>query len=65
MIAGIVIDYYKLPTYRKDLDDAGFKYTVHQGLTVGTLTLKVECETPEDLMELVNAANAKCSRDLQ
>lgn len=42
MIAGIVIDNWKLDIFKKRLDDAEFTYTVQLGISDDTLTVKVE-----------------------
>ena len=54
--AGVVIDDYKLDTFKKHLDAGGFKYTQHPGITKGTITLKVECDSPEHLKPTIVAA---------
>lgn len=60
MIAGVVIDSWKLPTFKRHLDAAGYKYTDHPGLTPNTLTLKVTCEWAHKLQPIVKAANDEC-----
>lgn len=55
--AGVVIDAYKLPVFKKHLDAAGFKYTEHPGITKDTLTLKVSYEWVADLQPIIEAAN--------
>lgn len=57
MKAGVAIDKYKLDTFKKHLDKAGFKYTVHDGITPNTLLLQVECEFASDLQPIIQAAN--------
>lgn len=55
--AGIVVDSYKLPTFRRHLDAAGYGYTQHPGLTPDTATLKVVTDDPAELAAVVKAAN--------
>lgn len=57
--AAVAIDEYKLPTFKKHLDDGGYKYTVHPGLTADTLTLRVEYEWVAKLLPVIEAANAE------
>lgn len=58
--AGVVIDSWKLPTFKKHLDAAGYTYTEHPGITRGTLTLKVQYEWVAILKPIIEAANAEC-----
>jgi hypothetical protein len=60
MKAGVVIDGWKLPIFKRHLDAAGYKYTEHPGLTADTLTLKVTCEWAHKLQPIVKAANDEC-----
>lgn len=60
MIAGVVIDGWKLPIFKRHLDAAGYEYTEHPGITPDTLTLKVTCESAHRLKPIVEAANAEC-----
>lgn len=60
MIAGVVIDDWKLSIFKRHLDAAGYKYTEHPGLTVNTLTLKVTCESAHELQPVVEAACSEC-----
>ena len=59
-IAGVVIDDWKLPIFRRHLDAVGYKYTEHPGITPNTLTLKVKCEWVHKLQMTVKAANDEC-----
>jgi hypothetical protein len=61
MIAGIAIDDWKLPIFKRHLDAAGYSYTEHPGLTKDTLTLKVTCEWVHKLTPVVQAANDECA----
>jgi hypothetical protein len=60
MIAGIVLDDWKLPIFKRHLDAAGFTYTEHPGLTAGTLILNVPFEDQSKLTPIVRAANTEC-----
>jgi hypothetical protein len=60
--AAIVIDDYKLETFRRHLHNANFKFTEHKGPTATTLTLKVQYEWLADLSPIVAAANKEASR---
>lgn len=58
--AGVVIDSWKLPIFKKHLDAAGYAYTEHPGITQSTLTLRVSYEWLRDLQPIVEAANKEC-----
>jgi len=59
--AGVAIDTWKLPIFKRHLNEAGFSFTRHKGLTKDTLILKVECEWVNDLKPVVEAANKECA----
>lgn len=59
-VAAIVLDEWKLPIFKKHLDNAKRIYTQHPGITTGTLTLRVNYEWVADLSPIVEAANAEC-----
>lgn len=61
MIAGVVIDDWKLPIFKRHLDAAGYKYTQHP-FTENTLTLKVTCEWVHKLQPIIKAANDECRK---
>lgn len=61
MIAGVVIDKWKLPIFKKHLDGEGYVYTEHPGITKDTLTLKVEFEKVKPLHRLIETANKACA----
>jgi hypothetical protein len=54
MIAGVVIDDWKLPIFKRHLDAAGFTYTQHPGVTKDTITLKVLTEWVHSDRQLVS-----------
>lgn len=60
--AGIAIDSWKLPIFKKHLEDAGYTFT--QGLGVGdnTLILTVETSSPVALGEVVRRADNEARR---
>lgn len=58
MIAGIMIDSWKLAIFERRL--AGYSYTVNPGLTDDTLLLKVQTNAPVALEAVVRAANKEC-----
>ncbi|MGV0961868.1 MAG: hypothetical protein ACOYB1_18740 [Limnohabitans sp.] len=55
--AEVLIDDWKLPVFKKHLDNAGYAYTEHPGLVKGTLTLKVKYEWVSELKPIIEAAN--------
>lgn len=63
--AGIVIDSYKLGIFKKHLDAAGYKYTVHPKVADGEvmpsiLTIKIQYEWVAKLKPIVEAAQKEC-----
>ncbi len=61
---GIAVDHYKLETFKKGLDDAGYKFTVHGGQADPFLCIKVECpdhEVTTKLALLVKKMNKKAA----
>jgi hypothetical protein len=62
--AGIVADAWKLPIFRRHLQEANFTFTEHSfGVEVTLLTVSYSPETERLLHETVSAAQAEC--DLQ
>lgn len=59
--AGVVIDDWKLPTFKRHLDAAGCVYSEHPGITHGTLTLRVQYEWAATLKPIIEAANKECA----
>ena len=59
-IAGIAVDDWKLPVFKKHLDAAGYRYNLHPGITEGTSLLQVECEFVSSLQRVVEAAQEEC-----
>jgi hypothetical protein len=62
MIAGVVIDDWKLHIFKQHLDKAGFNYTKHLGLTPGTLILKVTTVSAAALQPTIEAAQRACAK---
>jgi hypothetical protein len=61
-IAGIVIDGWKAPVFRRHLDAAGFYYEEFAGPLNDQRTLRVSYEWVHKLQPIVEAANAECRR---
>ena len=59
--AGVVIDDWKLPVFKRHLDGAGFAFTAQPGITDGTLTLRVPYEWVATLKPIIEAANTECA----
>lgn len=64
MKAGIVLDDWKLPVFRKRLTEAGFEYTDAGGMTHDTTVLHVVIERSEleKLQRVLEEAHAECRR---
>lgn len=60
--AGVVIDAWKLPIFKKHLDAAGYTFTQKEGPTAKCLTLIVMYEWVAALKPVIEAANAECAR---
>ena len=60
MIAGVVIDSWKLKIFKKHLEEAGYSYTEHRGLTSGTMLLKVTARSAHQLQPIIDAAQLAC-----
>lgn len=58
--AGVAIDNWKLPIFKKHLDGAGYEYTEHPGLTADTMLLKVKCKFVSKLQTVIEAAQKEC-----
>lgn len=61
--AGVVIDDWKLPIFKRHLEGARCKYTEHPGITHGTLTLRVQYEWVSKLKPIIEAANEECRNE--
>lgn len=59
--AGIVLDAWKLPIFKRHLKAAGYAFTVHPGVTANTVTVKVKTERIAPLQRVVEAAQKECA----
>ena len=62
MKAAIVLDDWKLPIFKRHLNDAGFEYTQFSGPTQGCITLTVITEDAARLGEVVRTANIEAKK---
>lgn len=60
-VAGVGIDDWKLPIFKKHLDAAGYKYEVPAQFTEGTLLLKVHYKWVHQLQPVIEAAQRECA----
>lgn len=60
--AGVCIDAWKLPVFKRHLDAAKYSYTENPGLTADTLTLMVGYERVHELQPILQAAAEECAR---
>ena len=61
MTAAIVIDTWKLPIFKKNLDADGYDYTEHASPELGMITLKVETDNLSSLGLLVKKMQVEAS----
>ena len=59
--AGIALDSWKLPIFKKHLDAAGYQYEEPVQFTPGTLILKVHYEWVHELQPVIEAAQRECA----
>jgi hypothetical protein len=59
--AGVVIDNWKLPIFQRHLNEGGFAYTEHTGLTADAMVLKVRTEFISTLQSVIEAAQKECA----
>lgn len=62
MKAGIVLDDWKLPVFRKRLTEAGFEYTDAGGLTADTTVLTVETDNIAWLKVVIERCQKECRK---
>lgn len=62
MRAGIVVDNYKLPVFRKRLTEAGYTYTNAGAFTGDTTILHVETDNAIKLHALLKRCQAECRK---
>lgn len=58
--AGVVIDNWKLPIFKKHLDGAGYSYTEHPGFTQDAMVLRVQYEWVAKLKPIIDKAMDEC-----
>lgn len=58
--AGVVIDNWKLPIFKKHLSKAGYSYTEHPDFTKDTMILKVSYDWVAKLQPVIEAAAEEC-----
>jgi hypothetical protein len=62
MKAGIILDDWKLPVFRKRLTAAGYTYTDAGGLAHDTTVLTVETDNVLGLKSVLEACQTECAR---
>lgn len=62
MKAGIALDNWKLPVFRKRLTDAGFEYTDAGGLTADSTVLTVETDNILRLKKVLEHCQLECAK---
>lgn len=60
--AGIVLDKWKLPIFKKTLDAEGYKYKQYPGPFHDSITLQVETDDIAKLTPIVENMNAEAAR---
>lgn len=60
--AGVGIDDWKLPIFKKHLDAAGYRYEEPLPLGPGTLLLQVYYEWVHELKPIIEAAQQECAK---
>jgi len=60
--AGVFIDAWKLPIFKRHLSEAKYSFSEHPGLTPDTLQLHVMTNSVLDLKPIIEAANAEAQR---
>lgn len=62
IVAGVVIDAWKLEIFERVLGEAEFAYTQHSGITPDTILLSVKCESAQQLQPYVVKAQRECKK---
>lgn len=62
MKAGIVVDDWKLPIFRKNLQKSGYKFEERGRLTEDTSVLTVETEFPANLKIVLEQCERECRK---
>lgn len=63
MKAGIAVDNWKLPVFRKRLTEAGYKYEDGGALTGEATLLTVETNNPLALKKVLEMCQTECRRN--
>ena len=58
--AAVAIDKWKLATFKRNLDRAGFAYSEHPGLAADTMLLKVSTPSIAELQPVIERATREC-----
>lgn len=61
MIAGVVLDDWKLTIFKRHLDVSGYRYTEHPGPAKHMKVLKVTCDSARALQRILEAAANECA----
>jgi hypothetical protein len=61
MKAAVCIDTWKLPTFKKTLDELGYEYTEHHSPKLGMITLKVEVDDLHAFAPIVREMNQQAA----
>lgn len=59
--AGVCLDDWKLPIFKKHLDAVGYKYDEPVQFTPGTLILRVHYKWVHELKPIIEAAQQECA----
>jgi hypothetical protein len=62
MRAGIAVDNWKLPVFRRGLTDAGYSYRDAGALTHDTTLLQVETDDMPALAKVIEKCQAECRK---
>lgn len=60
MIAGVALEKWKVPVFKRHLEAAGFSFTEGPGLTAATALLKVKYQELHKLQPIMKAAADEC-----
>lgn len=61
--AGVMIDDWKLPVFKRILDDAGYAYEQLPGITKDTINLMVEYDFVSKLQPHIEKAQNECRKN--
>lgn len=63
-LAGVTIDSWKVPIFKKHLDAAGYKYNKEKQFTATTVVIQVHYEWVHELQPILQAAAQECAEAL-